>query len=270
MYSLNYLRPGSLPEALSALAQHAEAKPLSGGMTLVPTLKQRLAAPTHLVDLTRLSELQGITFADGVLRVGAATPHAQVAASPVVRNALPALADLAGQIADPQVRSRGTMGGSLANNDPAADYPAAMLGLGGTVVTDRRRIVADDYFTGMFSTALEEGELIVALEYTPPRRATYAKRRHPASGYAMVGVFIAQRDSGVRVAVTGAASSVFRWDAAEQALQRRLHPDALNGVPLDGIEFPGDVHADPAYRAHLVEVYTRRAVAALLDSPEVS
>jgi carbon-monoxide dehydrogenase medium subunit len=268
VYELIYIRPASLAEAVALLQEHPEARPLSGGMTLVPTLKQRLAAPSHLIDLTHLPELKGIALKEtsGVLRIGAATPHAEVGRSQVVANAIPALAMLAGLIADPQVRNRGTIGGSVANNDPAADYPAAVLGLGATVVTNERSIVADDFFVGMFETALAPGELVIALEFPCPERAVYMKYRHPASGYAVAGVFIAQTGSELRVAVTGAGPSVFRWKEAEQALQIDCSVAALAGLKLDQSLVLDDDQTPARYRANLVEVFTRRAVAALTAS----
>lgn len=265
MYALTYFRPASLEEAIAFLHAHPEAKPLSGGMTLVPTLKQRLAAPSHLVDLTRLPELQGISFDGKVLRIGAATPHAQVAASDVVRREIPALATLAGLIADPQVRNRGTIGGSVANNDPAADYPAALLGLGATVVTSARRIAADDFIVGMFETALQEGELVTAIEFPRADRAAYLKYAHAASGYAVTGVFVAQTGSHVRVGVTGAGPSAFRWLDAEQALSEEFSVGALDSLSVDPELMLDDAGAPADYRANLVRVFTRRAVAAALQ-----
>jgi carbon-monoxide dehydrogenase medium subunit len=266
VYELIYIRPKSLAEAVALLQEHPEARPLSGGMTLVPTLKQRLAAPSHLIDLTHLPELKGIALKDSVLRIGAATPHAEVSRSEVVANAIPALAMLAGLIADPQVRNRGTIGGSVANNDPAADYPAAVLGMGATVVTNERSIAADDFFVGMFETALAPGELVIALEFPCPERAVYMKYRHPASGYAVAGVFIAQTGGELRVAVTGAGPSVFRWPEAEQALQKDCSVAALAGLSLDQSLVLDDEQTPARYRANLVEVFTRRAVAALTAS----
>lgn len=263
MYALSYVRPATLAQALAFLDDHPDAKALAGGMTLVPTLKQRLAAPSYLVDLGRLPELQGIAVEGGVLRIGAATRHAEVAASAVVRRAIPALAGLAGLIADPQVRNRGTLGGSVANNDPAADYPAAVLGLGATVVTSARRVPADDFFVDMFETALAPGELVVAVEFPLPRRAAYRKYRHPASGYALAGVFVADGADGVRVAVTGAAPAVFRWHEAEAALARDCGAQALAGVAMDPGRMLDDERIPARYRANLVEVFTRRAVAAM-------
>jgi carbon-monoxide dehydrogenase medium subunit len=266
MYPLTYLRPDSVAQAASFLLAHEEAKPLAGGMTLIPTLKQRLAAPSHLVDLSRLPELRRLARSGDVLHIGAATTHRDVSQSPVVAQAIPALAELAGLIADPQVRARGTMGGSLANNDPAADYPAAMLALAGTVVTNTRRIAADAFFTGMFETALQRGELVVALEYPIPAQACYVKYRHPASGYAVVGVFIARQAGGIRVAVTGAGPCVFRWSEAEAALNRNLSASALDGLLPDASVLLGDVHTSPRRRAHLVGVMARRALNQLLQA----
>ncbi|RXZ31122.1 xanthine dehydrogenase family protein subunit M [Oxalobacteraceae bacterium CAVE-383] len=263
MYATTYIRPTSLAQAVELLKASPEAKPLSGGMTLIPTLKQRLAAPSHLLDLSHLPELQGIRLDGKLLRIGAATPHAVVANSPIVAEALPALAYLAGLIADPQVRNRGTIGGSVANNDPAADYPSAVLALGATVVTSARRIPAEEFFTGMFETALAPDELITEIEFPLPDRAAYAKCRHGASGYAVVGVFIAQTGAGFRVAVTGAQAFVYRWREAEAALQKHCDESALDGLNVDADELLDDVHTSARYRANLIGVYARQAVAAL-------
>jgi aerobic carbon-monoxide dehydrogenase medium subunit len=265
MYETIYIRPATLAEAVALLGEHEEARPLSGGMTLIPTLKQRLAAPTHLVDLARLPELRGMSAQNGVLRIGAGTLHAAVAASPEVSRAIPALAQLASVIADPQVRNRGTLGGSVANNDPAADYPSAVLALDATVVTSQRRIAADDFFIDTFDTALHPGELITAIEFRIPQRAAYAKYRHPASGYAVAGVFIAQFATGIRVAVTGAGASVFRWTDAENALRQDLCDDAIAALEVDPSTLPDDPNASDLYRAHLIKTYARRALAALLQ-----
>jgi carbon-monoxide dehydrogenase medium subunit len=263
MYTLTYVKAKSVKEAAAFLASHPEAKLLSGGMTLLPTLKQRLARPTHLVDIAGLPELRKIVAKGGKLVIGAAARHAEVAASAVVKKAIPALARLAASIGDPQVRNQGTIGGSVANNDPAADYPSAVLGLGATVVTSKRSIAADDFFQGMFATALEEGEIIVRIEFPLPKRAAYSKFHHPASGYAMAGVFVAQTAAGVRVAVTGAGPGVFRWKEAEAALAKGLKPAALEGVKLDSREFNNDMHADRDYRANLVRVMAKRALTKL-------
>lgn len=261
MYPAKYVRPLSARQASLFLHENPQARPLSGGMTLIPTLKQRLASPTHLVDISQLEELRGIALSDGVLRVGAATRHAEIAASALVRHRLPALAQLAGGIGDPQVRNRGTIGGSVANNDPAADFPAAVLGTGATVITTERAITADQFFVGMFQTALQAHELIVAVEFPLPAQARYEKFRHPASGFALVGVFVARGAQQVRLAVTGAAPCVFRWHDAEQALMKSFHPGALDGLVLDPDTLMGDVHASAPYRAHLVQHFARCAVA---------
>ena len=264
MFQFNYVKAKSLKEAQAFVAANPEAKLLAGGMTLIPTLKQRLAQPTHLVDIGGLPELSGIEVKGAQLVIGAATQHREVATSPVVKKALPALAALADQIGDQQVRNRGTIGGSVANNDPAADYPAAVLALDATVVTNKREIAAADYFQGMFATALEEGEIIVSLKFNIPKRAIYEKFPHPASGFAMAGAFVAEGANGLRVAITGAASGVFRWKEAEQALTKTLSPDALEGAKLDISDMNEDIHATREYRANLARVMTKRAVQKLL------
>lgn len=260
MYPFTYQRPAALSDALAALAADPEARPLSGGMTLLPSMKMRLAAPTQLIDLARLPELRGVEVEGGALVVGAAMRHVEVADSAVVRAALPALAALAGGIGDPQVRARGTLGGSVANNDPAADYPAGVLACRAEVVTDRRTIEADTFFQGMFTTALGADELITAIRFAIPKQAAYEKFAQAASGYAMTGVFVARYDDGVRVAVTGAAPCVFRWTEAEAALSRRFAPEAVAQIrlPADGLN--ADQHAPAAYRAHLAHVMLTRAL----------
>ena len=263
MYALNYVKAKSVEEAVQFLSLNPEAKLLAGGMTLLPTLKQRLARPTHLVDIGHLAELRKVQAKGGKLVIGAGAKHHDVASSAAVKKAIPALAGLAGDIGDPQVRNQGTIGGSVANNDPAADYPAAVLGLGATVVTTKREIPADKYFQGLFTTALEDGEMIIRIEFPLPKRAAYAKFHHPASGYAMAGVFVAQMAGGVRVAVTGAGPGVFRWKEAESALAGGLKPAALEGVKLDSSGFNSDIHADREYRANLVRVMAKRALAKL-------
>jgi len=263
MYALNYVKAKSVKEAAEFLAAHPEAKLLAGGMTLLPTLKLRLARPTHLVDIGNLPELRKIEAKGGKLVIGAGAKHHEVATSAVVKKAIPALAGLAGEIGDPQVRNQGTIGGSVANNDPAADYPAAVLGLDATVVTTKRQIAADEFFQGLFATALEDGEIIVRVEFPRPKRAAYAKFHHPASGYAMAGVLIAQTAGGVRVAVTGAGPGVFRWKEAEVALAKGFKPAALEGVRLDASGLNSDIHADREYRANLVRVMAKRALAKL-------
>lgn len=261
MHPFDYRRAASVEEAVAAFREAEDGAYLAGGHTLLPTMKQRLASPTALIDLAGLTALKGIAVADGAVEIGALTPHAAVAAAPDVRAAIPALAALAGRIGDPQVRNKGTIGGSLANNDPAADYPAAVLGLGATVMTDRRTIAADDFFTGLFETALEAGEIVTAVRFPRPRRAGYAKFPNPASRYAIVGVMAAETVSGVRVAVTGAGPCVFRARGIEAALGGGLDEKAdLPSLPADGLN--ADIHASAEYRAHLVGVMARRAMAA--------
>lgn len=261
MYSFAYVKPRSLKEVSAFLESNPEAKPLAGGMTLIPTLKARLAQPSHLVDLSALDELKGIELKGSTLSIGAGTRHGDVLRSEHVRKAIPALAELAGRIGDPAVRNLGTLGGSVANNDPAADYPAAVLALGATIVTDKREIAADDYFQGMFATALDPSEIIVRIAFPVPKRAAYEKFAHPASGYAMTGVFVAETDSGVRVAVTGAGPGVFRWPEAEAALAKNVSPDAVAGLRMKADDLNEDIHGTREYRANLVNVLTKRAVA---------
>jgi carbon-monoxide dehydrogenase medium subunit len=262
MHTFDYARASSSEEAVQALKAGEEAKFLAGGMTLLPSLKLRLAAPTHLVDLGRIPELAGITVTGNTVKVGAMTRHADVAGSADVQKSIPALAHLAEGIGDAQVRNRGTIGGSLANSDPAADYPAAVLGLGATIETDRRQIAADDFFLDIFETALEEDELIKAVHFPMPKRAGYAKFPNPASRYAVVGVMVAETDSGVRVAVTGAGPCAFRVPAMEQELAKDFAPEAIAGIKISEDELNSDLHASAAYRAHLVTVMAKRAVAA--------
>ena len=261
MYPFDYVRPTSLAEALKAGAGGGF---LAGGMTLLPSMKLRLSNPDRLVDLSGVAELTGLTVAADRVVIGAMTRHVDVASSAELGRVLPALAGLAGGIGDPLVRNRGTIGGSLANNDPSADYPGAVLALGATVVTDRREIAADAFFTGMFSTALAPGELITRVSFPVPRRAAYIKFPSPASRYAMVGVFVAYTGKEIRVAVTGAAACVHRWAACEAALSAKFDVDSLVGltVPTDGLN--QDLHGSAEYRASLVPVIARRAVAAAL------
>lgn len=262
MYEFSYHRPTSVRQAAALLGKNEDAKLLAGGHTLLPTMKQRLAAPSDLIDLSSIEALKGIELKGRTLHVGATATHAEVAGSEAVRSAIPALADLAGRIGDPHVRSRGTIGGSIANNDPNADYPAACLGLGATIVTNRRRISADDFFTGMFETALEEDEIITKVLFPVPRRAGYAKFPNPASRYALVGVFVAKRGREVRVAVTGAGPCVFRVPEMEEALVQRFAAKSLEGIGVSAEGLNADIHASAEYRAHLVGVMARRAVAA--------
>jgi len=260
MYDFAYQKPGSLADAVAVLRADDESKPLAGGMTYIPVLKQRLAKPSTIVDLSGLG-LTGITVAGGTVTIGAMTTHGTVAASADVQKAIPALAALAGGIGDEAVRHRGTIGGSIANNDPAADYPSAALALGATIKTDRRSIAADDFFTGMFSTALEPGELIVSVSFPIPTKAAYEKFRNPASRYAIVGVFVAQGPSGTRVAITGAGQGgVFRHTAMEQALAGNFSAAAIAGVTTSPDDLNGDIHASSEYRAHLVGVVAKRAL----------
>jgi carbon-monoxide dehydrogenase medium subunit len=261
MYGFAYHRPQSVADATRLLASNPEAKVLAGGHTLIPTMKQRLASPKAIVDLGQVAELRGIEHKGNALVIGAMTTHADVAGSSVVRSAIPALVDVAGLIGDPHVRHRGTIGGSVANNDPAADYPAALLALGATVTTNKRDIKADDFFKGLFATALQDGEIITRVSFPIPAKFAYAKFPHPSSRYALVGVAAGQIGSGVRVAVTGAGNNgVFRHSAMEAALAKSWSPQALNGVTTDPGQMMSDIHADAAYRAHLVGVMARRAV----------
>ncbi len=263
MYDFAYYKPASLGDATQHLTG-VDSKPLAGGMSLIPSLKLRLNRYASLVDLGALLELKGIRREHDTLVVGASTTHAEVAASNEVQGLLPALASLAEGIGDPLVRHRGTLGGSIANADPAADYPAAVVGLNATVVTNQRDIDADGFFKGVFETALLPGEIITAVRFPLPRRAAYAKYRQPASRFALVGVFVSQTTQGVRVAVTGAAPCVFRYTAAEAALAGRFDAGALEGCTLDADGLNSDLHASAAYRAHSVVEMTRRAVAAAL------
>lgn len=261
MYNFTYHRASSVSDAAKLLGQDAESKILAGGQTLLPTLKQRLAQPSHVIDIGGIGELQGIKVSADKVVIGAGTRHAAVAMSAEVARAIPALAKLAGGIGDPQVRNMGTIGGSLANNDPAADYPAAVLGLGATVHTNKRAIAADDFFKGMFETALDEQEIITSVEIPVPQKAGYMKFPNPASRYAMVGVMVAQTKAGVRVAVTGAGPSVFRWQDAEKALAGKFAAAALDGLAAKADGLNSDIHGSAEYRAHLIGVMARRAVA---------
>jgi carbon-monoxide dehydrogenase medium subunit len=262
MYDFSYHRPKSLAEASKALGAASEGKLLAGGHTLIPTLKQRLAQPSDLVDISGLAELKGIREDGGAIVIGSMTPHVQVAESEVVKKAIPALAALADGIGDAQVRNRGTIGGSIANNDPAADYPAACLGLGATIVTDKRKIPADQFFKGMFETALQPGEIITAVSFPKPEKAGYAKFPNPASRYAVVGVMAAKTKDGVRVAVTGAGPGVFRDKGIEQALAANFSPDAVKASSANAGDLNSDIHASAEYRHHLIGVMAKRAVAA--------
>jgi len=262
MYAFEYHRPQSLSGALADLAK-PDAKALAGGMTLLPTMKQRLASPAALVDLKNVAELAGISREGDNLVIGAMTRHADVARSNVVQAVIPAIAMLAGGIGDPHVRNMGTIGGSLANNDPTADYPAAVMALGATIVTNKRKLKPEEFFQGLFTTALEADEIITKVMFPLPKKAAYIKFRNQASRYALVGVFVAKRPSDVRVAVTGAGSNgVFRIESFEEALKKRFSHKVLDGltVPAEGLN--SDIHGSAEYRAHLIAVLARRAVEA--------
>ena len=262
MYEFKFHRPTTVRQAAGLLARQEESKLLAGGHTLIPTMKLRLAAPKHIIDMSKIEGISGIELKGRSLAIGALTTHNEVATSAVVKENIPALADLAGLIGDPAVRHRGTAGGSIANNDPNADYPAACLGLGATLVTNKRRIVADEFFKGLFETALEPDEIIVRVQFPKPNKAAYIKFPNPASRFALVGVFASKRGSDIRVAVTGAGSGgVFRVTSFEEALKKRFGPKSLDGmtIPADGMS--SDIHGSAEYRAHLVGVLARRAVA---------
>ena len=265
MYETKYHRAGDVAEAGKLFADASDGRYLAGGQTLIPTMKQRLAAPSDLIGISRLADLNGISAGSEMVTIGAAVTHAEVATSQDVRDTLAALSDLAGRIGDPAVRHRGTLGGSLANNDPAADYPAAVLGLGATVHTDKRTLAADDFFAGMFTTALEDGEIITKVAFPVPERAAYMKFPNPASRYAMAGVFVAKmKDGTIRVGVTGAGhGGVFRASDMETALAASWSPDALDGIAIDESTILSDLHGSAAYRANLVKVMAKRAVAAI-------
>tara|TARA_B110000008_G_scaffold100517_1_gene103225 strand:+ start:1088 stop:1873 length:786 start_codon:yes stop_codon:yes gene_type:complete len=259
MYDFSFVKPGTVADAVTALASE-DAQALGGGQTLIPTMKQRLASPTKLVSLGGIADMKGVSHSGGTLTIGGATTHANVAAQ---AGDFAGLAILAGGIGDPAVRNRGTIGGSLANNDPAACYPSAALATGATIVTNTREIAADDYFQGMFETALDEGEIITAVRMPIPEASNYQKFEQPASRFALVGVFVAKYASGVRVAVTGASEGgVFRWSEAEAALGANFSADAVSGLSVAADDMIEDLHGSKAYRAHMVKVMTGRAVAA--------
>jgi carbon-monoxide dehydrogenase medium subunit len=262
MYAFTLERPASVADAVRLAT--GGAKPLAGGQTMLASMKLRLSDPGQLVDLSGISELAGIRREGNRLVIGAMTRHLDVANSAEVRTAIPGLADLAAHIGDKQVRAMGTIGGSVANNDPAACYPSAVLGMGATVHTHQRQIAADDFFLGMFSTALNEGEIITAISFPIPKRAAYMKFNQPASRFALVGVFVAQTDSGVRVAVTGAGNGVFRHAGLEAALNDSFTVASAASVKIDATDLNADIHASAAYRANLISVQTQRAVAKML------
>jgi carbon-monoxide dehydrogenase medium subunit len=262
MYAFTFERPVATADAAKLAA--AGAKVLAGGQTLLASMKLRLADPGQLVDLGGIAELAGVKMEGNNVVIGAMTRHADVATNADVLKAIPALADLASHIGDRQVRAMGTMGGSVANNDPAACYPSAVLGLGATVHTTQRKIAADDFFQGMFTTALEDGELITVISFPAPKKAAYIKFKQPASRFALIGVFVAQTDSGVRVAITGGGNGVFRHAGLEAALNKSFTPEAAAAVKIDASELSADLHASAAYRANLISVVTQRAVAKAL------
>ncbi|MBP5991629.1 MAG: xanthine dehydrogenase family protein subunit M [Piscinibacter sp.] len=262
MYTFDYQRPANAAAAAAAL--QGDARYLAGGQSLVQAMKLRLSSSERLVDLGGIAELKGIRLEGGAVVIGAMSTHASVAASAEVRKTIPALAELAGGIADPMVRNMGTLGGSIANADPAADYPAGVLGLAATIKTNQRSIAADDFFKGLYETALKPGELITAVSFPPAQRAAYVKYKQPASRFALVGVFVAQTAGGVRVAVTGAASSVFRCKPLEDALARSFTPEAAKAVKLSADGLNADLHGSAAYRAVMISVMASRAVAAAL------
>jgi len=261
MHDFNYQKATSVADAASKLGAASDGKLLAGGMTLLATMKQRLAAPSDLVDLGKIADLKGIKVGGGTVTIGAMTTHAEVATNAEVKKAIPALASLAGMIGDPAVRYRGTIGGSIANSDPAADYPAAVLGLGATIKTNKREIAADQFFKGMFETALGDGEIITSVSFPVPDKAGYQKFPNPASRFALVGVFVSKKGSDVRVGVTGAGPCAFRSANIEKALAAKWAPEAAEGVTVSANGLNSDIHASAEYRAHLVKVMAKRAVA---------
>lgn len=261
MYETNYHKAVSVAEATAMLSGADDGKFLSGGQTLIPTMKQRLAAPSDLVDISKISDMVGITVSGKSVTIGAATTHADVASNADLQKACPAITHLAGMIGDPHVRNKGTLGGSIANNDPAADYPAAMVGLGATIQTNKQSIAADDFFTGMFETALDEDEIVVSVSFDCPDAAAYEKFPNPASRYAMAGVFVANSGGAARVAVTGAgADGVFRHGEMEASLSGNFASSAIEGASVDADDMLSDMHGSSAYRANLVKVLAKRAV----------
>ncbi len=264
MYSFEYIRAQSVADVSQKLQAAEDPKILAGGMTLIPTLKQRLAQPSVLIDLAQIPDLKGISVSGKTLTIKAMTRHFDVATSPDVKKHIPALAVLAGGIGDPSVRHRGTIGGSTANSDPAADYPGGIMGLGATIETNKRKIVADEFFTGLFETALEPGEIIIAVHFPIPDKAGYIKFANLASGYATCGVMVSKTGDNVRVGVTGAGPCAFRVPEMEAALAKSFTPDAIANIKYPADELLSDMHASAEYRAHLVTVMAKRAVAAAL------
>jgi carbon-monoxide dehydrogenase medium subunit len=264
MHAFEYHRPSTTKDALALGTQKSEGRYLAGGQSLVQAMKLRLSSPSDLIDLAGLGDLKALSADAGSVTVGAMVRHAEVAASPAVQKAIPALAQLAGIIGDRQVRHMGTIGGSLANSDPAADYPAAVLGLGATITTNKRKIEADKFFTGLYETALEPGELITQVAFPAPKRAAYMKFKNPASRFALVGVFVADFGGNVRVGVTGAAACAFRQSDMEKALSQKFAPESVAGIKVKPDGLNNDLHASPEYRAHLITVMAKRAVEAAL------
>jgi carbon-monoxide dehydrogenase medium subunit len=262
MYDFAYHKASSVADAVGKAKGKDDAKFIAGGQTLIPTLKQRLARPSDVIDLGGIADLRSISVGGGAVTIGAMATHAAVASSAEVRKAIPALASLAEGIGDPQVRNRGTIGGSVANNDPAADYPSAVVALGATIHTDQRKIAADDFFVSVFTTALEPGELITGISFPVPEKAAYMKFPSPASRYAMIGVFVAKTAKGARVAVTGAGNGVIRIRSMEAALDKSWSASALDGVSVQASTCNGDIHGSAEYRAHLISVMEKRAIAA--------
>lgn len=264
MYKFKYETPKNIDDAVTQFNAHGDATYIAGGMTLVPTLKQRLAMPSHVIDLSKIASLKFITLEGDRVKIGAMTSHAEIASDKNIIDNIPALADLAGNIGDASVRNRGTIGGSIANADPSADYPAAVLALGATITTNKRTIEAQDFFTEMFETALEEGEIITEISFPSLKTANYQKFSNPASRYAIVGVFVAKTNAGVRVAITGAGGYVFRQTDFEAALDKDFNQSAIENIAVSSDDLNQDVHATAEYRAHLINVLTRRAVAEIL------
>jgi carbon-monoxide dehydrogenase medium subunit len=262
MYDFAYHKPSSVADAVKLLSADPDAKVVSGGHTLLPALKHRLNKPSSLIDLSGIADLKGVKKVGNAIVIGALTKHVEVANSDVVKAAIPALAYMASHIGDNQVRNRGTIGGSVSNNDPAADYPGAVLGLGATVHTSKRKIAADDFFQGMFTTALEPDEILTAIEFPIPEKAGYAKMKNPASRYVMAGAFVSKGPMGVRVVINGAGPGVFRQSAMEAALAANWAPEAVAGIKQDADGLNSDIHGSAEYRAHLVGVMAKRAVVA--------
>ena len=264
MYSFNYQKVKSVADAAALLANDADARPLAGGQSLVAAMKLRLSKPSNVLDLGSIADLRGIKVEGNAVVIGAMTKHAEVASSAEVKKGIPALASLAAGIGDRMVRNMGTMGGSVANNDPAADYPAGVVALNATIITNKRKIEADKFFKGMYETALEQGELITAISFPVPKRAAYMKFKNPASRYAIVGVFVADFGNAVRVAVTGAAAGVFRVADMEKALGAKFAPESVASITVPDTDLNSDMHAKADYRAHLITVMAKRAVSSAL------